>query len=40
MYDPEETYVPTVTEDANNPAYYEQNYPMYRVLSFGVNVNF
>ncbi len=34
-YDPEET-----TNDPNKPWYYENNYPMYRTFSFGVNVNF
>jgi TonB-linked SusC/RagA family outer membrane protein len=40
MYDPEETHVPNVAEDANNTDFYENNYPMYRTFSFGVNVNF
>ena len=40
MYDPEETYVPTVTQNANDASFYENNYPMYRAFSFGVNVNF
>ena len=40
MYDPEETYVPPITADPTNTAYYENNYPMYRAFSFGVNVNF
>ncbi len=40
MYDPEETHVPSITEDASNSTYYENNYPMYRAFSFGVNVNF
>lgn len=35
MYDPEEA-----TPDVNNPAYYENNYPMYRTFSFGINANF
>lgn len=40
MYDPEETYVPTVTQSASDASFYENNYPMYRTISFGVNVNF
>jgi TonB-linked SusC/RagA family outer membrane protein len=40
MYDPEETYVPTVTQNASDASFYENNYPMYRAFSFGVNVNF
>lgn len=40
MYDPEETRVPKITEDATNTDFYENNYPMYRTFSFGVNVNF
>nr|WP_197486678.1 TonB-dependent receptor [Mucilaginibacter sp. L294] len=42
MYDPEETRVPqTLTaDDANNTDYYENNYPMYRTISVGVNVKF
>ncbi|MBS1665409.1 MAG: TonB-dependent receptor [Bacteroidetes bacterium] len=40
MYDPEETRVPAIGQDANNFDYYENNYPMYRTFSFGVNVNF
>jgi len=35
MYDPEES-----TPDVSNPAYYENNYPMYRTFSFGLNANF
>ena len=34
-YDPEES-----NPDPNNYAYYENNYPMYRVFSFGANINF
>ena len=40
MYDPEETRVPKITDDATNTDFYENNYPMYRTFSFGVNVNF
>lgn len=40
MYDPEETFVPSITDDPTNTAFYENNYPMYRAFSFGVNVNF
>lgn len=35
MYDPEES-----EPDPGNYAYYENNYPMFRTYSFGVNVNF
>jgi hypothetical protein len=40
MYDPEETNIRAVGQDPNNFDYYENNYPMYRTFSFGVNVNF
>lgn len=42
MYDPEETRVPqTLTaDDANNTDFYENNYPMYRTFSIGLNVKF
>ncbi|MDR6941568.1 TonB-dependent receptor [Mucilaginibacter pocheonensis] len=40
MYDPEETRVAQITDDARNTDFYENNYPMYRTISVGVNVNF
>lgn len=35
MYDPEES-----STDASNYDFYENNYPMYRTFSFGLNANF
>jgi len=39
-YDPEETRVPTISDDAGNMDFYENNYPMYRTFSMGLNVKF